>query len=127
MLSNRIFVLMSAVEKFDYDHGFRFSAYFYRSVTRNAFRWIKTAHKQATQFTNDTEGWLLAKKCNCNSSITTDQMLSCRYTLSAHRKAHSFQDLASELGIFKSAPVNSNAKSLQSHGRRRQHGDGHVF
>ena len=45
MLSDGIFILMQAVEKFDYDRGFRFSTYAYRSIARHSYRSVTTARK----------------------------------------------------------------------------------
>jgi len=45
LLSDGVFTLMQAVEKFDFDRGFRFSTYAYRSIARNAYRTVMTARK----------------------------------------------------------------------------------
>ena len=55
MLSDGICTLMQAVEKFDYDRGFRFSTYAYRSIARNAYRSVTTARKEEARFTRDAE------------------------------------------------------------------------
>ena len=42
LLSDGILTLMQAIEKFDFDRGFRFSTYAYRSIARNAYRCVTT-------------------------------------------------------------------------------------
>ena len=47
MLSDGTMSLMHAVDKFDYDRGFRFSTYAYRAIARNAYRSIMDRHKES--------------------------------------------------------------------------------
>ncbi len=122
MLSDGIITLMQAVEKFDYDRGFRFSTYAYRSVARNAFRRVNAARKEEARFTRDAEDWAFQQEDQSSSSLS-DQMWSnlrsitadmlenldrrerliirSRYALGAHRRVRTFQDLGNRLGISK--------------------------
>ena len=49
LLSDGLMILMQAVEKFDYDRGFRFSTYAYRSIARHAYRTVQTAEKEESR------------------------------------------------------------------------------
>lgn len=123
MLSDGIVTLMQAVEKFDFDRGFRFSTYAYRSIARNAYRTVTAAHKEEARFTRDAEGWAFELEDSQASSTMTDQVWSnlrelmgsmldkldrreqfiirSRFALGAHRKVRSFQYLADKLGVSK--------------------------
>ncbi len=123
MLSDGIVTLMQAVEKFDYDRGFRFSTYAYRSIARSAFRALTTAHKEEVRFTRGADDWAFEQVDDRNSSSLRDQVWSnlrelttsmlenldrrerfiirSRYALGAHRKVRSFQYLADKLGVSK--------------------------
>ena len=50
LLSDGIACLMKAVEKFDFDRGFRFSTYATSAVRREVFRMIQKAHRDRTRF-----------------------------------------------------------------------------
>jgi len=122
MLSDGIMTLMQAVEKFDFDRGFRFSTYAYRSVARNAYRRTNAARKEESRFTRDAEEWAFQQEDTRSSSLT-DQVwsnlrtltagmlenldrrerliISSRYALGAHRRVRTFQDLGNRLGISK--------------------------
>jgi RNA polymerase primary sigma factor len=122
MLSDGIYTLMQAVEKFDYDRGFRFSTYAYRSIARNAYRTVTSAHKKEARFTRDAEQWALEQEDDRSSSLSdqvwsnlrelTGSMLDrldrrerfiirSRYALGSHRKVRTFQYLADKLGVSK--------------------------
>jgi RNA polymerase primary sigma factor len=123
MLSDGIFTLMQAVEKFDYDRGFRFSTYAYRSVARNAYRTVTTARKEEARFTRDAEAWAFEQEHDQSASSLSDQVwgnlreltasmldqldrreqfiIRSRYALGAHRKVRTFQCLADKLGVSK--------------------------
>jgi RNA polymerase primary sigma factor len=122
VLSDGICSLMQAVEKFDYDRGFRFSTYAYRAITRNLARKIHTGRQEAARWTTDSEGSALEVPDERGSSIheevwhhrrglLTDLVgrldrrerfiIRSRYALGAHRKVRSFQDLADKLGVSK--------------------------
>jgi RNA polymerase primary sigma factor len=123
LLSDGIFTLMQAVEKFDYDRGFRFSTYAYRSIARNAYRTLTTARKEEARFTRDAEDWAFEQEEDRSSSAMHDQVWSnlreltasmldrldrrerliirSRYALGSHRKVRTFQSLADKLGVSK--------------------------
>ena len=50
LLSEGIACLMNAVEKFDFDRGFRFSTYATMAVRRDVFRSITRSHRDKTRF-----------------------------------------------------------------------------
>ncbi len=50
LLSDGITCLMKAVEKFDFDRGFRFSTYATSAVRREVFRMIQKTHRDRTRF-----------------------------------------------------------------------------
>jgi len=123
MLSDGIFTLMQAVEKFDFDRGFRFSTYAYRSIARNAYRTVTTARQHEARFTRDAEQWAFEQEDDHSASSLSDQVWSnlrnlttsmldqldrrerfivrSRYALGAHRKVRTFQFLADKLGVSK--------------------------
>lgn len=123
MLSDGILTLMQAVEKFDYDRGFRFSTYAYPSIARNAYRTVMTARKKEARFTRDAEEWTFKQEDGNSSSDMADKVWSnirermasmldkldrrerfiirSRYALGAHRKVRTFQSLADKLGVSK--------------------------
>jgi RNA polymerase primary sigma factor len=123
MLSDGMFTLMQAVEKFDYDRGFRFSTYAYRSIARNAYRSVTTAQKEEARFTRDAEEWAFESEDDRSSSLMSDQIwgnlleltasmlnqldrrerfiIRSRYALGAHRTVRTCQSLADKLGVSK--------------------------
>jgi RNA polymerase sigma factor (sigma-70 family) len=123
MLSEGTFTLMQAVDKFDYDRGFRFSTYAYRSIARTAYRSITIKQKEESRFVRDVNEWAFEQAEDRSFSSTRDQvwdnlreltasMLSqldrrerfiirSRYALGAHRKVRTFQCLADKLGVSK--------------------------
>lgn len=50
MFSDGILTLLSAVDKFDFDRGFRFSTYAYHSISRAFYRSIKKRHNEKKRF-----------------------------------------------------------------------------
>ena len=123
MLSDGIFTLMQAVEKFDYDRGFRFSTYAYRSIARSAYRTVTTARKEEARSTRDAEEWAFEQEDEHAASGMADKVWSnlrelmasmldqldrrerfiirSRYALGSHRKVRTFQCLADKLGVSK--------------------------
>jgi RNA polymerase primary sigma factor len=124
MLSEGIWSLMQCVDKFNYDRGFRFSTYAYRSIARGSYRKITELQKESARYLNsggeesrfdiedegstssmDDRTWsklrdLLADmmdKLDCR-----EQFVICgRYALGADLKIRTFQSLADELGVSK--------------------------
>lgn len=123
LLSDGIFTLMQAVEKFDYDRGFRFSTYAYRSIARNAYRSVTTAQKEEARLTRDADEWAFEQEDDRSSSSMSDQIwtnlrelttsmvnqldrrerfiIRSRYALGPHRNVRTFQCLADKLGVSK--------------------------
>jgi RNA polymerase primary sigma factor len=123
MLSDGIYTLMQTVEKFDYDRGFRFSTYAYRSIARNAYRTVTSASKEEARFTRDAEEWAFEQEGSHAASSMSDNVWSnlreltasmleqldrrerfivrSRYAIGAHRKVRTFQCLADKLGVSK--------------------------
>lgn len=121
MLSDGLVALMNCVDKFDYDRGFRFSTYAYRSIAREAYRSVKATKLKSTQFTQDGEERVIEqederKSCpdgfwnhlRKTAGAMIDQLdrrerfiIRCRYALGSHRKVKSLQFLANKLGVSK--------------------------
>jgi RNA polymerase primary sigma factor len=123
LLSEGVVTLMKAVEKFDFDRGFRFSTYAYRSIVRQVYRTVTLATKEEASFTRDAEEWAFEDVDVGSSSSISDQLWSSlrelmtslldqldrrerfivrsRYALGAHRKVRTFQFLADKLGVSK--------------------------
>ena len=123
LLSEGIVTLMKAVEKFDFDRGFRFSTYAYRSIVRQVYRTVTLATKEEASYTRDAEEWAFEDADAGSSSSMSDQLWSnlrelmtslldqldrrerfivrSRYALGAHRKVRTFQFLADKLGVSK--------------------------
>lgn len=123
LLSDGTFTLMQAVEKFDFDRGFCFSTYAYRSIARNAYRAVTTARKEESRFTRDAEEWAFEQEGSHSASTSNEQVwtnlrelttamldkldrrerfiIRSRYALGLHRKVRTFQYLAIKLGVSK--------------------------
>lgn len=123
LLSDGTFTLMQAVDKFDFDRGFRFSTYAYRSIARTAFRSIKAASAEKARAMQNAEDWAFEQEYDQRSSSISDQVWSnlrelaaslvdrldrrerfiirSRYVLGSHRKVRTFQELADKLGVSK--------------------------
>ena len=123
LLSDGIFSLMQAVNKFDYDRGFRFSTYAYRAIARNTLRKINDAHTKAARHTANSEDAAFDVMDERGSSSMQDAaweklrqllgkfleqldrrerfIIRSRYALGAHRKVRTFQFLADKLGVSK--------------------------
>lgn len=122
MLSDGIMILMQTVDKFDFDRGFRFSTYAYRSIARNAYRTITSDQKEEARFCGDSTERTFEQE-DTRSSSAADHIWSklremlgtmlegldrreqliirSRYALGSHRKARTFQSMADKLGISK--------------------------
>lgn len=123
MLSEGTMSLMHAVDKFDYDRGFRFSTYAYRAIARNAYRTIMDRHRENARFAPGSDEILFdvvdERGTGGMSELTwsrlrerladmLDQLdrreqfiIRSRFALGAHRKVRTFQSLADRLGISK--------------------------
>lgn len=124
LLSEGTVTLMQAVEKFDFDRGFRFSTYAYRSISRTAYRFVANAREEESRLTRDADEWAFGECTADEQSATmsdhlwnglrelTSTMLAkldrrerfiirSRYALGSHRRVRSFQDLGNRLGVSK--------------------------
>lgn len=122
LLSDGIVILMKAVEKFDYDRGFRFSTYAYRSIVRNASRSFQNVQKRRRRQTNlggdllqtvaaEAPGGLEERNWQALQAGVAQLMkqldrreqfiVGARFSLGIHRRKHALQELAKRLGISK--------------------------
>lgn len=123
LLSDGIVILMNAVEKFDYDRGFRFSTYAYRSIARNAYRKVMDRKKDSARFAAvaeetiegsvedsgtaslDEKTWerLRAMLAKFLGKLDKRERLivRARYALGQHRTIQTFQSIADKLGVSK--------------------------
>jgi RNA polymerase primary sigma factor len=123
MLSDGTMSLMHAVDKFDYDRGFRFSTYAYRAIARNGYRTIMERHKENARFAPGSDdilfdvideresGWISEQawsRLRGQLATMLDKLdrreqfiIRARFALGAHRKVRTFQSLADRLGISK--------------------------
>lgn len=123
MLSDGLVALMNCVDKFDFDRGFRFSTYAYRSIARDLYRSLKTEKLRSTVLSQDGSEWEVEPADEQGSSAIRDGFWShireqtqamiqhldrrerfiirCRYALGSHRKVKSLQFLADKLGVSK--------------------------
>ncbi|MCH5377679.1 MAG: sigma-70 family RNA polymerase sigma factor [Planctomycetes bacterium] len=123
LLSDGIISLMHAVDKFDYDKGFRFSTYAYRAIARNAYRTISDRQREDARFDPvisgelssipeedrtsalDEKEWISMRTTMLQMMERLDRrerfILRGRFALGGHRKVRTFQCLADKLGISK--------------------------
>jgi RNA polymerase primary sigma factor len=123
LLSDGIDTLMTSVEKFDYDRGFRFSTYLYRAITCNAYRTMGIAKRNNSRYTTglssafldapeevdlsrlDEKSWKTARETLSQMLDRLDRrerlIVRARYGLGAHRKARTCRSIAEKLGISK--------------------------
>jgi RNA polymerase primary sigma factor len=123
LLSDGIISLMQAVDKFDYDKGFRFSTYAYRAIARNAYRSITERQKEEARCDAavgddlgsvpeqdrasllDEKEWMTLRSAMLEMMDHLDRrerfILRGRFALGAHRKVRTFQCLADKLGVSK--------------------------
>ncbi|MEO8272129.1 MAG: sigma-70 family RNA polymerase sigma factor [Aureliella sp.] len=123
IFSEGTITLMQAVEKFDFDRGFRFSTYAYRSISRSAYRFVATTREEESRLTRGADDWAFGHSDDQQPSPTSDQfwnrlrdytaellqrldrrerfIVRSRFALGSHRRVRSLQDLANKLGISK--------------------------
>lgn len=133
MLSEGTVTLMQAVEKFDFDRGFRFSTYAYRSISRTAYRLVANAREEEARLTRDADDWAF-EQTEGQASVMPEQfweglrkltsamlqrldrrerfIIRSRYALGSHRRVRSFQDLADRLGVSKERVRQIEAKAV---------------
>lgn len=123
LYSEGIMTLMQAVEKFDYQRGFRFSTYAYRSISRALYHCTVKQQQQNTLFVEDSDQWVADAVDTEQNHSLTDQIwrqmrdrltelvkkldrreqliVRARYALTPSGKIRTFQALANKLGISK--------------------------
>ena len=123
LLSDGIFTLIRAVDKFDTDRGFRFSTYAYRAITSNTCRKIANRQKELARQAASANPLIHESLESPTPSGMNEQtwtqlndvlmqliqrldrreqlILRSRHALGSHRTTHTFQDLANRLGISK--------------------------
>jgi|688.fasta_scaffold00023_51 RNA polymerase primary sigma factor len=123
LYSEGVVTLMQTVEKFDYQRGFRFSTYAYRSISRSLYNLALQQQQENALFTDDSEHWVadavepeprgqaadhLWQSMRDRLSSLVQQLdrreqliVRARYALSPCGKIKTFQVLADKLGISK--------------------------
>ncbi|WP_442510123.1 sigma-70 family RNA polymerase sigma factor [Novipirellula sp. SH528] len=123
LLSDGIIALMRAVEKFDYDRGFRFSTYATQVVRRNAYRTVVLNQQERQKVMGGLQDMNLEiSDEGSESSISETRwhelrrrlaemlddldrreklIIRARFSLGPHRKVRTLQALADRLGISK--------------------------
>jgi RNA polymerase primary sigma factor len=123
LYSEGVVTLMQSVEKFDYERGFRFSTYAYRSISRALYHFALKHQQDNTLFVEDSDQWVSEAVDECSSETFTDQLwrnmrdrltelvqrldrreqliIRARYALSPRGRIKTFQTLADKLGVSK--------------------------
>jgi RNA polymerase primary sigma factor len=122
LLSEGMWLLIRVVDKFDYNRGFRFSTYGYRSIARHVNRYLANQQRHATRYLH-AEDRLLESEDDGRSATAAERecqelnerlrklikqldrrdqfIIRCRFALGGHRKTKTCQFLADKLGISK--------------------------
>jgi len=123
LLSDGIVGLIRAVEKFDYDRGFRFSTYATQVVRRNSYRTVVVNQQDRQKISSGLQDMDLEISDEGRSSAISEKrwhelrsrlavmlddldrrekfIVRARFSLGSHRKVHTLQSLADRLGISK--------------------------
>lgn len=123
LLSDGIFGLIRAVEKFNYEYGFRFSTFATRVVRRNAYRMVVVNQQDRQKVSTGLQDLQLEISDEGRSSAISEKrwlelrshlavmlddldrrekfIVRARFSLGSHRKRHTLQSLANRLGISK--------------------------
>ena len=123
LLSDGIVGLIRAVEKFDYDRGFRFSTYATQVVRRNSYRTVVVNQQDRQKVASGLQDMDLEISDEGRSSAISEKrwhelrsrlavmlddldrrekfIVRARFSLGSHRKVHTLQSLADRLGISK--------------------------
>lgn len=123
LLSDGIWSLIKAADKFDYSRGFRFSTYAYHAISNFAYRKIADQRKANLRFMPATHSSLLDEASERSNAVMDEQIwqemskllaitmnslddreqliIQGRFALGDQHKIRTFQSLADELGISK--------------------------
>ncbi len=123
LLSDGIVALIRAVEKFDFDRGFRFSTYATQVLRRNAYRTVVTNQQDRQKVVGGLQDMNIEISDEDKSSAISEKrwhelrsrlavmlneldrreklIVRARFALGSHRKVHTLQSLADRLGISK--------------------------
>jgi RNA polymerase primary sigma factor len=123
LLSDGIVALMRAVDKFDYDRGFRFSTYATQVVRRNAYRTVVLRQKERAKVNCSLQEAGVDVSDEARISSMTEQrwhtlrarltlmldhldrreklIIRARFSLGGHRRVQTLQKLAERLGVSK--------------------------
>ncbi|MEM6364103.1 MAG: sigma-70 family RNA polymerase sigma factor, partial [Planctomycetota bacterium] len=123
LLSDGIVALIRAVEKFDFDRGFRFSTYATQVVRRNAYRTVVLKQQERQKVLGGLQDMDLDIGEEERTSAISEKrwhelrsrlavmlgdldrrekfIIRARFSLGSHRKVHTLQSLADRLGVSK--------------------------
>ncbi|MCC9642159.1 sigma-70 family RNA polymerase sigma factor [Rhodopirellula sp. JC740] len=123
LLSDGIVALMRAVEKFDFDRGFRFSTYATQVVRRNSYRTVVLKQQERQKVQGGLQDMDIDVSEEDRSSAISEKrwhelrsrlsvmlgdldrrekfIIRARFSLGPHRKVHTLQSLADRLGVSK--------------------------
>jgi RNA polymerase sigma factor (sigma-70 family) len=135
LLSDGIVALIRAVDKFDFDRGFRFSTYATQVVRRNAYRNVMQKQKERLQVTTSVHEpgvdisdevreptmsearWHLLRSRLSTMLDHLDRreklIIRARFSLGSHRNVKTLQRLADRLGVSKERVRQLEKRSLE--------------
>ena len=123
MLSDGLLAMMRAVDKFDFDRGFRFSTYATMVIRRQLYRSMKNEHRDRTRFTTGDQTLMMEHPqaerdprigygawVHLNSALTAvmaslddreRQIIRARFGFDTDGKKQTLQSLAKDFGVCK--------------------------
>ena len=123
LLSDGIVGLIRAVEKFDFDRGFRFSTYATQVVRRNSYRTVVLKQQERQKMLGGLQDMDIDLSDEARTGVISEKrwhelrgrlavmlndldrrekfIIRARFSLGSHRKVHTLQALADRLGISK--------------------------
>lgn len=123
LLSDGIVALIRAVEKFDFDRGFRFSTYATQVIRRNSYRTVVENQQERQKTVGGLQDMEIDIADEGRESAISESrwhelrsrlgvmlneldrreklIIRARFSLGSHRKVHTLQSLANRLGVSK--------------------------